>query len=120
MVITKSNKYLLMAAMKKEHKAYIGLALGTLITGLSVMFVIIALRSANTSDLLAHRFSVGTLGMLLVYTFGKVKFPRFTFKQMLPLLVLSIHRYCFSLYGWKDKVTTLAGILIPMPILTKL
>ncbi|HHT23715.1 MAG TPA: DMT family transporter [Bacteroidales bacterium] len=109
--------------MKKEHKAYIGLTLGTLITGLSVMFVIIALRSANTSDLLAHRFSVGTLGMLVAYTFGKVKFPRFSFKQILPLLVLStpypILFFTLQTEGLKHTTASQAGILLAMmPILT--
>lgn len=112
-----------MATVKKEHKAYFGMALGTLIIGLSFIFVKIALRSANTSDLLAHRFSAGAIGMLLVYASGKVKFPKFTFKQMLPLLGLSLPYpllfFTLQTEGLKFTTASEAGILSAMmPVLT--
>lgn len=112
-----------MAAVKKEHKAYIGLALGTLIIGLSFVFVKIALRTANTSDLLAHRFSAAAIGMLMLYASGKVKFPQITFRQMLPLLGLSLPYpllfFTLQTEGLKFTPASEAGILSAlMPMLT--
>lgn len=112
-----------MAAVKKEHKAYIGLALGTLIIGLSFVFVKIALRTANTSDLLAHRFSAAAIGMLMLYASGKVKLPQFTFRQMLSLLGLSLPYpllfFTLQTEGLKFTPASEAGILSAMmPMLT--
>lgn len=112
-----------MAAVKKEHKANIGLALGTLIIGLSFVFVKIALRTANTSDLLAHRFSAAAIGMLMLYASGKVKLPQITFRQMLPLLGLSLPYpllfFTLQTEGLKFTPASEAGILSAMmPMLT--
>lgn len=112
-----------MLPLKKEYKAYIGLALGTLIIGLSFVFVKIALRSANTTDLLAHRFTAGAVGMLAVYVFGKMKFPRFTFRQIFPLLGLSLPYpllfFALQTEGLKFTTASEAGILFAiMPVLT--
>lgn len=107
----------------KEIKAYGGLALSTLIIGLSYIFVKIALRSANTTDLLAHRFTAAVVGMLVVYASGKVKFPTFTTKQMLPLLGLSVSYplmfFVLQTEGLRFTSASEAGILSAMmPVLT--
>lgn len=108
---------------KKEILAYLGMALCTLIIGLSFIFVKIALRSADATDVLAHRFSMAVIGMLLVYLLGKKKFPKLTFKQIIPLLGISIAYpllfFFFQTEGLKYTMALDAGILSAMmPILT--
>lgn len=112
-----------MKNFKKEILAYFGMALCTLIIGLSFIFVKIALRTADTVDILAHRFSMAVIGMLLVYLSGKQKFPRLTVKQILPLLGISIAYpllfFLFQTEGLKYTTALDAGILSAMmPILT--
>ena len=107
----------------KEFKAYAGMILYTFIIGFSFIFVKIALRSAGTTDVLAHRFTAATLGLLVVYASGKVKRPRFTFRQMLPLLGLSFPYpllfFALQTEGLKFTTASEAGILSAMmPVLT--
>lgn len=51
----------------KKFKAYAGMILYTFIIGFLFIFVKIALRSADTTDVLAHRFTEATLGLLLFF-----------------------------------------------------
>ena len=46
-------------------RAYAAITLQSLITGFSFMFLKIALQSADTFDLLAHRFTLAALSVLL-------------------------------------------------------
>lgn len=112
-----------MTTFSKEHKAYLGLSLSTLIIGLSFIFVKIALRSANTTDLLAHRFTAGALALPIVYGSGLVKLPKFTSKQILPLLALSIPYpllfFALQTEGLKFTTASEAGIVSAMmPVFT--
>lgn len=112
-----------MLSPKKEVRAYFALTLYTLIIGLSFIFVKIALRSANTADVLAHRFTTAAGSMLLVYATGRVKFPKFSFKQILPLLGLSVSYplLFFALHTEALKFTSVseAGIVSAMvPVFT--
>ncbi|MBM6992943.1 MAG: DMT family transporter [Prevotella sp.] len=71
-------------------KAYIGMALSTLIIGLSFVFVKIALQVANPLDVLAHRFNAALISLLLLYLMGYVERPSLNRKQLLQLLSVSI------------------------------
>ncbi len=71
-------------------KAYIGMALSTLIIGLSFVFVKIALQVTNPLDVLAHRFNAATISLLLLALLGYVECPRLSRKQLLQLLSVSI------------------------------
>lgn len=112
-----------MSNSKNEIKAYIGMTLATLIIGLSLFFVKIALRSASTTDIMAHRFTAAAAGMLVVYLFRKSKFPKLRWKELLPLLGLSVFYpiLLFSLQTEGLKYTTVseAGIILAtMPVFT--
>ena len=51
--------------MQIRTKAYLAIITQSLIIGLSFLFVKIALNSADTMTLLAHRFTVATVGILI-------------------------------------------------------
>ena len=107
----------------KEISAYLGMSLCTLIIGLSFIFVKIALRTAETMDILAHRFSMAVIGMLFVFIFKRRKFPKLTVKQLISLLGISIAYpllfFSFQTEGLKYTTALDAGILSAiMPILT--
>ncbi|HHX37543.1 MAG TPA: DMT family transporter [Clostridiaceae bacterium] len=51
--------------LQTKTKAYIAISTQSLIIGLSFLFVKIALRSSDTMTLLAHRFTVASIGILI-------------------------------------------------------
>lgn len=112
-----------MRSANQEFKAYAGVVLSMLIIGLSFIFMKIALRAAGPVDLLAHRFTAATAGMLVVYASGKVKFPKIAIRKMLPLLLISLFypllAFIFQAEGLKSTTASEAGIVSAlMPVIT--
>lgn len=107
----------------KEFRAYTGLVFSVFIIGLSFVFMKMALRVANPIDVLAHRFTAATVGMLTVYGFGKMKLPNLNVKKILPLLLISVFypllAFIFQAIGLKHTSAAEAGIVSAMmPVIT--
>ncbi len=112
-----------MNAGKKEAWAYAGLTLMTLIIGFSFIFVKIALRHAPPSDLLAHRFTTATAGLIIYYAFYRRERPGIERKNILPLLALSLFYplllFGFQTLGLKYTSASEAGIISAVtPVIT--
>ncbi len=104
-----------MKANKKETWAYIGLSLMAIIIGFSFIFIKLALQHSSALDLLAHRFTTATAGLLIYYLFFRRKKPNIQANTIPTLLVLSLF-YPIMLFGLQTvglKYTTAseAGIL---------
>ena len=112
-----------MNADKKMAGAYIGLSLMTLIIGFSFIFVKVALRHATPIDLLAHRFTTATIGLLLFYILIRKKRPAIDRRSLPPLLLLSLFYplllFSFQTIGLKFTTASEAGILSALtPVFT--
>lgn len=112
-----------MNADKKMAGAYIGLSLMTLIIGFSFIFVKVALRHATPIDLLAHRFTTATIGLLLFYVLIRKKRPAIDRRSLPPLLLLSLFYplllFSFQTIGLKFTTASEAGILSALtPVFT--
>lgn len=108
---------------KKEAAAYLGLTLMTTIIGFSFIFVKIALRHAPPIDLLAHRFTAATAGLLVYYIFFRRQKPDISRKKIVPLLLLSIFYpvllFSMQTIGLRYTTASEAGIIsAAAPILT--
>lgn len=104
-----------MKQLKREVAAYAGLTLMTVIIGFSFIFVKIALQYASPVDLLAHRFTAATAGLLCFYLFRRKGRPVFDRKKMLPLLVISLFypilMFSMQTVGLQFTTASEAGIL---------
>lgn len=112
-----------MRKSRQENIAYIGLTLMTAIIGFSFIFVKVSLRYAPPIDLLAHRFTVATIGLILFYTFYKRKKPDINRKKIIPLLSLSIFYpillFSMQTIGLQHTTASEAGIISSAaPIIT--
>lgn len=106
-------------------RAYIGMAMSTLIIGLSFVFVKIALRSAGPFDVLAHRFNAAVIALLLLYVTGIVKKPKLNRKQFLQLLSISVFYpllfFGLQTVGLQYTTASEAGIMSAItPVMTLL
>lgn len=109
--------------MRKETMAYLGLALMTLIIGLSFIFVKIGLRYAHPVDFLAHRFTVAALGLFVFFFLSGKKRPRFSRRDFFSLLLLSLFYplllFSMQTIGLQFTSASEAGILSAVaPIFT--
>ncbi|MCK9291680.1 MAG: DMT family transporter [Bacteroidales bacterium] len=112
-----------MRITKKELAAYAGMALITIITGLSFIFMKFALRYTNPIDLLAHRFSSAFIMIVLLQLIGLVKVPRFTKENLGSLLLLALFYpvlfFLLQTFGVKYSTASEAGIIFAItPVLT--
>ncbi len=112
-----------MRITKKELAAYAGMALITIITGLSFIFMKFALRYTNPIDLLAHRFSSAFIVIVLLQLIGLVKVPRFTKENLGSLLLLALFYpvlfFLLQTFGVKYSTASEAGIIFAItPVLT--
>lgn len=112
-----------MSTPKKQNQAYIGLVLATLIIGLSFIFVKIGLRYAGAMDLLAHRFTAAAISIVILWIFGFIKLPRFSFKKAKSLLLLSLFYpllfFALQTFGLQHSTASEAGIIFAAtPIIT--
>lgn len=123
MLFLRSQTRIGMIANKREAWAYAGLVLMTLIIGFSYIFVKIALRHASPTDLLAHRFTVASVGLLLYYTLYKRRLPDIKWRNIPLLLALSLFYplmlFAFQTFGLKYTTASEAGIISAItPIIT--
>lgn len=107
----------------KQHQAYIGLMVFTIIVGLSFLFVKIGLRYADPMDLLAHRFTAAAIAIGLLWIFGLVKFPRFNWRKVKLILLLSLFYpllfFALQTFGLQQSSASEAGIVFATtPIIT--
>lgn len=98
--------------------ANLGLAIVTLIVGLSFIFVKIGLREADAYDLLAHRFTIAFILILLLASFRKIKFPKILSKDWVSILVVSLFYpilfFGFQTVGMETSTASQAGIIFAL------
>lgn len=112
-----------MTTQKTQNRAYIGMTLATLIIGLSFIFVKIGLRYAGAMDLLAHRFTAAAISIVVLWIFGFIKLPPFSFKKAKSLLLLSLFYpllfFALQTFGLQHSTASEAGIVFATtPIIT--
>lgn len=110
---------------KRALKAYAGMAVSTLIIGLSFVFVKISLSHCGVLDVLAHRFTVAAVVLLLLYAVGIVHRPHLSRKELGQLLGLSMFYpllfFMLQAVGLKYTTASEAGIISALtPVLTLL
>jgi len=103
--------------------ANIGLGIVTLIVGLSFIFVKVGLREADTYDLLAHRFSIAFLLVLILNIFGRIKIPKVAPKDWVNILLVSLSYpilfFAFQTLGMESSTASQAGIIFALsPVFT--
>lgn len=108
--------------MKNITKAYFAITLQSLIVGFSFLSVKIALRSADTISLLAHRFTLGAL-CILIYSFfnrNKIRVGLSDWLKIMPFsITYPISFFLLQTLGLKIISSSEAGIVQAMiPILT--
>ncbi|MEZ5106073.1 MAG: EamA family transporter, partial [Draconibacterium sp.] len=98
--------------------ANLGLAIVTLIVGLSFIFVKIGLREADAYDLLAHRFTIAFILILLLASFRKIKFPKILSKDWVSILFVSLFYpilfFGFQTVGMETSTASQAGIIFAL------
>lgn len=108
--------------MEKTTKAYVAITLQSLIIGLSFLVVKIALENANTTDLLAHRFSAAAISVWIFNFFrkNKVHIEKSDWLKILPYsLAYPICFFLFQTIGLGEISSSQAGIVNAIaPILT--
>lgn len=108
--------------MKNTAKAYVAITTQALIIGFSFLFVKIALRSADTFTLLAHRFTVATVFLLIYSAFhpGNRRMKRSDWLKIMPYsLAYPISFFLFQTLGLKIISSSEAGIIqATAPVLT--
>lgn len=108
--------------MKNITKAYFAITLQSLIIGFSFLFVKIALRSADTMSLLAHRFTLAAL-CILIYSFfnrDKVRVSLSDWVKIMPFsITYPVLFFLLQTLGLKIISSSEAGIVQAIaPILT--
>lgn len=112
-----------MEEKRKVVGAYAGLVLMTTIIGFSFIFIKVALQSAGPVDILAHRFSVAALSLLLYYGIVRRRLPRYDKGVIGQLLVLSLFypilMFSLQTIGLQFTTASEAGIMsATAPIVT--
>jgi drug/metabolite transporter (DMT)-like permease len=109
---------------QKNKKVYVVAILFSLFTGLSFLFVKIALQSSDPFDFLAYRFAVAFISVLIMYAFKMIRFEH-SFKQILKIVPISLiyplAYFAFQTFGLQ-YITSAEGsiIMASTPILTLL
>ena len=108
--------------MNITAKAYTAITLQSLITGFSFLALKIALRSADTMDLLAHRFTLAALSVLIFTLFrrGSLTIHLRDFLRILPYgIIYPIIFFLFQTLGMTQISSSEAGIIYAVvPIFT--
>jgi drug/metabolite transporter (DMT)-like permease len=105
-----------------NRKVYIAAAAYALITGLSFLFVKIALESSDPFDLLAYRFSVAFIAISISYAFKWINFT-YSKKRMLKIIPIALlyplSFFAFQTFGLQHASSAEGGIfLASSPIFT--
>ncbi len=102
----------------KKLLANLGLGAVTLIVGLSFIFVKIGLREADAYDMLAHRFSIAFLMILILGIFGKIRLPKIQPKDWIYILLVSLFYpilfFGFQTIGMESSTASQAGIIFAL------
>ena len=108
--------------MNITAKAYTAITLQSLITGFSFLALKIALRSADTMDLLAHRFTLAALSVLIFTLFRRSSLTIHLrdFLRILPYgIIYPIIFFLFQTLGMTQISSSEAGIIYAVvPIFT--
>lgn len=100
--------------MGDNIKIYIAATAYVLITGLSFLFVKIALRSSDPFDLLAYRFLAAFIAILILYFFKLIKFD-FTKERIIKTIPISLlyplSFFAFQAFGLQYATSAEGGIL---------
>lgn len=108
--------------MNITAKAYTAITLQSLITGFSFLALKIALRSADTVDLLAHRFTLAALSVLIFTLLrrGSLTIHLRDFLRILPYgIIYPIIFFLFQTLGMTQISSSEAGIIYAVvPIFT--
>lgn len=100
--------------MKNTTKAYVAVTLQAVIVGFSFLFVKVALKSADTLSLLAHRFTLAALGILLYRLLrpGQIKIRAADWRKILPYsLAYPIAFFLLQTLGLQRIASSEAGIV---------
>lgn len=111
--------------MKQSNsKVYAVAILFSIFTGLSFLFVKIALQSSDPFDFLAYRFSVAFLSLIVMYVFKMIRFehtPRELLKLIPISLVYPLAYFVFQTFGLQYVSSGEGSIIMAAtPILTLL
>lgn len=103
-------------------KAVFCAALGNILWGFSFLFIKQALSVVSQpSIMLAHRFTISVLIMLLMMLFGKAKIS-LKGKKLVPILLLQVFQisyYIFESYGLLYTNSTISGLVLAVvPVVT--
>ena len=108
--------------MNITAKAYTAITLQSLITGFSFLALKIALRSADTMDLLAHRFTLAALSVLIFTLFRRSSLTihlRDFLRILLYGIIYPIIFFLFQTLGMTQISSSEAGIIYAVvPIFT--
>lgn len=112
-----------MPILSEKQLPHIGLVLMTIIIGLSFIFVKIGLRYVSAIDLLAFRFTAGTISIGILWMLGFLKFSSFSWSKAKSLLLLSLFYpllfFAFQTFGMEYSTANEAGIIFAtVPIFT--
>jgi len=98
--------------------ANLGLVIVTFIVGLSFIFVKIGLREADAYDLLAHRFTIAFISILILGLFGKIKLQKIYSKDWVYILIVSLFYpilfFGFQTVGMESSTASQAGIIFAL------
>ena len=100
--------------MKNTTKAYIAVLCRVFIVGFSFLSVKIALQSADTFSLLAHRFTIAAFAIMLYSLLypGKIKLSAADWRKILPYsLAYPIAFFLFQTLGLQSVSSSEAGIV---------
>lgn len=108
--------------MSNEIKSYLAMLIQSVSIGFSFLFINIALKSTNTINLLAHRFTVTLICMILFMLFKKenLKIKMEDLKRIAPLsLAFPIIFFLNQTVGYTMVTSSQSGIIYALtPILT--
>ena len=96
-------------------KGYSAAIFHTIITGLSFLFGKIALESSNPLDILAYRYAVAFLGVIIFFIFKPVKlnYTKENIFKILPLTILyPLLFFSFQTFGLQYTSSSEAGIFL--------
>lgn len=108
--------------MSNYVKSYIAILIHSTIIGFSFYFMRIVMKTTDTVDMLAHRFTITAICILIcaIFTKDKVKLEKKNWKEIIPLsLGYPILFFIFQALGILFISTSEAGIIYAMsPIIT--
>lgn len=108
----------------KNTRVYLIAVAFALLSGLSFLFIKIALQSSDPFDLLAHRFTAALISLLILYAFNLIHFNH-SKKALLKIIPISLFYplfyFTFQTFGLQYTTSSEGNIILASsPILTML